>query len=498
MPKISKIKGNIITLAGKANYKQGEMFKISYKTNGYVLKASINEAQLLAIGDPSSIKINTLVTKVKNKTDNIDIYDSYFGKIISPFGEILHGPTTKKKAKKLGSSSLNNESPKVLERTKLVKPLHTGILAIDTMIPIGKGQRELIIGDRSTGKTAITLSTIISQKDSNTKVIYVSIGQKRNSNIFIYNSLLEHKALDNAIIMFANPDSSAEQYLAPKIGMAMAEALAYKGEDVLIIFDDLTKHANVYREIALSIGKSPGREAYPTDIFYEHSSLLERAGKFDSKRNNGSITALPIVETVQGDIASIIPSNIISITDGQIFTNTEQFNNGNYPAIDIALSVSRTGSSVQSPRIKEASKSLKADYAKLSEIKKFSEMAIDVTPELGKKIEQWEGIKNLIIQYGYKGYTEELTILLIELYKNGALGRLIEPKNFILILKGFISQSEIAQNAIKAIQDKKIEYKKLQKIIKTLFVPLAKAASGIYGDVFSSQEIEAFKVKGAI
>ncbi|GFS14438.1 ATP synthase subunit alpha [Elysia marginata] len=170
--------------------------------------------------------------------------------------------------------------------------------------------------------------------------------------------------------------------------MAMAEALAYKGEDVLIIFDDLTKHANVYREIALSIGKSPGREAYPTDIFYEHSSLLERAGKFDSSRKNGSITALPIVETVQGDIASIIPSNIISITDGQIFTNTEQFNNGNYPAIDIPLSVSRTGSSVQSPRIKEASKTLKADYAKLSEIKKFSEMAIEVTPELDKKIEQ--------------------------------------------------------------------------------------------------------------
>ncbi|MCK5946002.1 MAG: F0F1 ATP synthase subunit alpha, partial [Mycoplasmataceae bacterium] len=367
------------------------------------------------------------------------------------------------------------------------------LLVVDTMIPIGKGQRELIIGDRNTGKTTIALNAIINQKDKKTKVIYVAIGQKRNSVIQSYNILKENDSMDDSIIIFANPDSSAEQFLAPNIGMAMAEAIAYKGYDVLIVFDDLTKHANVYREVSLSIGRNPGREAYPTDIFYQHSSLLERAGSFNKKYNNGTITALPIVETVQGDIASLIPSNVISITDGQIFTSHDMFNNGEYPAIDVQLSVSRTGSSVQSKMIKRISKSMKAEHAKLFEIKKFAEMSIDVSDDLSKKIEQWNGLNNILLQFGYVGYSKEMIVVLIEMFKAGAMGRLISPRDFSLVIQNFMLEDEVGKIIASKINSGKITKVELKKAIEEIFTPLALAASGEEGTLFSAKEVEAMK-----
>ncbi|MCK5789038.1 MAG: ATP F0F1 synthase subunit alpha, partial [Chlamydiia bacterium] len=320
MPKISKIKDNIVTISGEYKYKQDQYFKLSSNSKGFVLSATPNEAQLLVIGNPSELKMNTEVSPTSD-TSAIEVHEHYFGKIITPIGDVVHPTNNNKESKIFGKGDLESKTPSILDRVPLNRPLNTGLLVVDTMIPIGKGQRELIIGDRNTGKTTIALNAIINQNDKKTKVIYVAIGQKRNSVIQSYNILKENNSIDDTIIIFANPDSSAEQFLAPKIGMAMAEAIAYQGYDVLIVFDDLTKHANVYREVSLSIGRNPGREAYPTDIFYQHSSLLERAGSFNNKYKNGTITALPIVETVQGDIASLIPSNVISITDGQIFTS---------------------------------------------------------------------------------------------------------------------------------------------------------------------------------
>ena len=360
------------------------------------------------------------------------------------------------------------------------------------MIPIGKGQRELIIGDRTTGKTSIALSTIINQRKKGVKCIYVAIGQKRNSVISFYNTLEENDALDNVIGIFANPDSSAQQYLSPTIGMAMAEALAYKGEDVLIVIDDLTKHANVYREISLSIGRNPGREAYPTDIFFQHSSLLERSGNFSKNFGSGSITCLPIVETVQGDLASLIPSNIISITDGQIFTDSDAFNKGLFPAINIQLSVSRTGSSIQSKEVREASKNLKSDHAMLSEIKKFADMSIDISESLIKKIEKWDGINNMLVQYGYLGYTRNMIILLIIMFKKGMLGKLKESPEFSNAFRWLCKNDKIAKNILKNISSNKNE--KLDKQIEIVFGSLADVASGIYGGLFSKKEFN--KMKG--
>ena len=494
MPKVLKIQDNIVTLTGEYKYKQDQYFKLSENTKGFVLSASETDAKLLVIGDPSEIKVNTTVT-LTDDTSKVNVYKHYFGKIISPFGKVIHPISSKVITKTIiGVGDLETKTPSILERVPLDKPLDTGTFAIDTLIPLGLGQRELIIGDRNTGKTTLAINTIINQKDNNVKTIYVAIGQKRSSIVATYNTLKENDALKDAIIIFSNPDSASEQLLAPKIGIAMAEALAHKGQDVLIVFDDLSKHASVYRGVSLSIGRSPGREAYPTDIFFKHSSLLEKAGKFNKKKyNGGSITALPIVETVQGDIASLIPSNVISITDGQIFTSAQMFNKGELPAINISLSVSRTGSSVQSKMIRKASKNLMSDYSMLSEIKKFSDMSIDISDELEKKLEKWSGLNNALLQYGNKPYSRSLIVIMIELYRAGALGRIIEPKKFSLVLRHFIETDKVAERIAKEIEGGNISDNKLKNAMNGLFIPLAKTASGVYGNLFSKKEIEDLK-----
>ncbi len=491
MPKISRIKDNIVTLSGKYKYTMDQYWKLSKNTKGFVLSASETGAKLLVVGDPGEIKVNDSVTLSKDNHE-VSVYKHQFGKVISPFGEVLHPVSKVKTTGKtpFAKGSLETPSVPILDREPLDEPLNTGMLAIDTMIPVGKGQRELIIGDRNTGKTTIAVNTIINQKGTDVKTIYVAIGQKRSSIISTYNTLVKNDAMDNAIIIFSNPDSAAQQFLAAKIGMAMAQAIAFKGEDVLIVFDDLTKHSNVYREVSLSIGRSPGREAHPTDIFFQHASLLEKAGKFNKKYKNGTITALPIVETIQGDLASLIPSNVISITDGQIFTSANMFNNGKFPAIDIKLSVSRTGSAVQSKIIRNASKSLKADYTKLFEIQKFSDMSIDVSKELEMKIEKWNGLNSALLQFGNEGHSKATMVIILELYRYGALGKLEKPKIFSNIIRNFIKTDKVAKKVAKKIESGKITKKELDDAVKGIFIPLAKTASGESGNLFSRKEIE--------
>lgn len=451
MAKIKQIKDNIITVEGKEKFKLYQFFQLSKDVQGFVLSAKDNEAKLLVNGSTINLKMDSEVSAIADK--DIEVKSSYFGKIITPSGEIVHSESEDKEPSKvLGKSTLFNSAPAIIDRKGIDAAYDTGILAIDTMIPIGRGQRELIIGDRVTGKSTIALNAIINSAKT-TKTIYVAIGQKKTNVIQAFKTLHENKASESTIIIYANPDSAAEQFLAPMIGAAMAEALAYKGEDVVVIFDDLTKHANVYREISLSIDRNPGREAYPNDIFYIHSRLLERGGRFNEFFNNGSITMLPIVETVESDIASLIPSNIISITDGQIFTNTEKFNKGEFPAIDVQMSVSRTGSVAQSKILRFASKGLKADHARFDEIRKFSEMSIDISDDLSKQISKSKQLDKILLQYGNVGYSREVMVALIFMYKTGILEGDFSMRELSHVLKLYLSGSPVGKSIKKQLNE---------------------------------------------
>lgn len=494
MPKITKIIDNYVTLTGKYSYTQDDAFRLSDKALGIIMTAEQNKADLLVVGDPSSIIINEDV-KFKVDYKKVRVYKHQFGKIINIAGKILfpEGVVVDENEQPAWSGEISNFSPSIFDRKKVKSPLETGIMAIDTMIPIGKGQRELIIGDRGTGKSSIAISTIINQRNTGVKSIYVSIGQKRSNIANLYETLKKHDALDNTIIMYANADSAAEQYIIPKIAMAMAEAMAYAGEDVLVVLDDLTKHANICREIALSVGRTPGREAYPTDIFYQHSYLLEKAGHFGDKYNNGSITALPIVETVGEDVASLIPSNIISITDGQIFTSNSMFQLGVIPAINIPMSVSRTGTIVQSNIVKHFSKHFKSDYSRLHEIQKYLELATEESSDdLVKQVEKFNGMKNMLIQHGFSGYTREMMYILSRLYELGALGRINDPKEFGEIFSSFCRKDIAAKKVITMIETLQPR-DKIENAIQTVFIPFAKVLSGIQGDTYSLGEIESYR-----
>lgn len=499
MPKVSKIKDNIIILKGDYNYEQDQMFKLSKKANGVVISATKNIAHLLVIGDPTSIKIQTEAHIIPSFLKEIEVYQKYFGSIISPWGDILGPQIIYKKqlikeSKKIGEGTLDNEPPFLLDRIRLYKPLLTGMTIIDLMIPLGHGQRELIIGDRKTGKTTIALNTIINQKNNNIKTIYVAIGQKTNAISHLYKILEKHKSTDNVIVIYANPDSPAEQMFAPKVGMAMAEALAYQGEDVLVIFDDLSKHANIYREISLSIGKNPGREAYPPDIFHNHAKLLERAGHFNGKYQNGSITCLPIVETIQNDIASLIPSNIISITDGQIFTSADLFNSGFYPAIDIGLSVSRTGSSVQTFQNKWISKGLKTAYSDLWETKKFADMSVDIADELKAKVEDWTAINNLLMQFGFVGYSSAQMEILIALFNLKVLDKIVNPLDFTTAFLRFCQSDLGAKKIINSLDNNLFKsFEAFIEAIQIVFIPFIHLASGFKSEAISQEEYSAWK-----
>ncbi len=489
MAKIIQIRDSIVTVQGKDKFKLFQFFQISKETTGFVLSARGDEAKILVNGTTVNLKMNSEVHAIADK--DIEIKSNYFGKIIDPSGEIVHSFDSKKEESKiLGKSTLFHSAPSIIDRKGIDSPLDTGMLSIDTMIPIGRGQRELIIGDRVTGKSTIALNAIINSAKT-IKTIYVSIGQKKTNVIQAYETLRAYGAEENTIIIYANPDSASEQFLAPMVGVAMAEGLAFQGEDVLVVLDDLTKHANVYREISLSIDRNPGREAYPNDIFYIHSKLLERGGKFNEYFNNGSITMLPIVETVESDIASLIPSNIISITDGQIFTDTEKFNRGEFPAVNIQLSVSRTGSIAQSQILRLASKGLRSDHARYDEIRKYSEMSIDISDELSVQIKQSKGLDQIMQQYGNIGYSREVMVMLIFLYKSGKVDGKFQMREFVYVLDRFMSASPTGKSLRKQLSEFNSENEaRLEQYTVIAGNALVEAMEGIYGRGFSLNEIK--------
>lgn len=401
--KIIAISDGIATVSGLYDTQLGELLKFPKNTYGMALSLEEDLIGVILLGEYSHLNENDKVLRTKEIV-RVPVGDKLLGRIVNSLGQAIDGKSV---IKENNTREIERVALGIMTRQSVDQPLETGILAIDAMIPIGKGQRELIIGDRKTGKTAIAIDAIINQKGKNVKCVYVSIGQKNSSLAIITQKLIDADALKYTTIVAANSsESDAMQYIAPYASIAIAEEWMEKGEDVLIIFDDLSKHAVAYRSLSLLLRRPPGREAYPGDVFYIHSRLLERSARLNKKYGGGSITALPIIETQAGDISSYIPTNVISITDGQIFLMTDAFNSGQRPAVDSGFSVSRVGSAAQTKLIKKVAASLKLQLANYGEIKAFSEFSSDLDQETKTILENGEKIMAFLKQKQYYPYNQ--------------------------------------------------------------------------------------------
>ena len=371
----------IATVYGLDKAMLSELLIFPHDVYGMVMNLNEDSVGVILFGNDYLIEEGDIVKRT-NRVVEVPVGDNLLGRVVNSLGQAIDGLG---KIKYTKTRPIERIAPGVMNRKSVDTPLQTGIKAIDTMIPIGLGQRELIIGDRQTGKTAIAIDTIINQKDKNVLCVYVAIGQKNSTVAQIVEKLKEHDALKYTCIVSATASELAPlQYLAPYAGVSIAEEWMEQGKDVLIVYDDLSKHAVAYRTLSLLLKRSPGREAYPGDVFYLHSRLLERACRLNKENGGGSITALPIIETQAGDISAYIPTNVISITDGQIFLMSELFNSGQRPAIDSGLSVSRVGSAAQYKCIKQTSKALKIELASYNELQAFAKFGSDVD-EVTKK-----------------------------------------------------------------------------------------------------------------
>ena len=365
----------IVTVYGIDHAMYGEIVAFENGVKGMVQDVRQNEIGIILFGRDTGIKEGTKVVRTKKKA-GIPVGDAFVGRVINALGEPIDGNGD---VKEDDYRPIEQEAPGIIDRQSVDTPMETGILSIDSMFPIGRGQRELIIGDRQTGKTSIATDTIINQRGKDVICIYVAIGQKASTVAKIVNTLKKHDAMDYSIVVSSTAsDPASLQYIAPYAGTAMAEYFMHKGKDVLIVYDDLSKHAVAYRAISLLLERSPGREAYPGDVFYLHSRLLERSSHLSDKLGGGSITALPIIETQAGDVSAYIPTNVISITDGQIFLESNLFNAGMRPAVNVGLSVSRVGGAAQTKAMKKASGSIRIDLAQYREMEVFTQFASDL------------------------------------------------------------------------------------------------------------------------
>ena len=373
----------------------GEIVTLETGLKGMVQDIKENEISCILFGDDSEIKQGTKVCRTGKKA-GIPVGEGYIGRIVDALGAPIDG---KGEIKADGYRPVENEAPGIVERKSVSVPLETGILSIDSMFPIGRGQRELIIGDRQTGKTSIATDTIINQKGKDVICIYVAIGQKASTVARLVNDLKAHDALDYTTVFCSTASECAPlQYIVPYSATALAEYFMYQGKDVLIVYDDLSKHAVAYRAISLLLGRSPGREAYPGDVFYLHSRLLERSSRLSEEAGGGSITALPIIETQAGDVSAYIPTNVISITDGQIFLESNLFNYGMRPAVNVGLSVSRVGGAAQTKAMKKASGSIRIDLAQYREMEVFTQFASDLDDATKAQLTHGKALMELLKQ----------------------------------------------------------------------------------------------------
>mgnify|MGYP001000544977 CR=1 FL=1 len=385
----------IATIYGIEHAMYGEIVAFENGVKGMVQDVRQNEIGIILFGRDTGIKEGTKVVRTKKKA-GIPVGDAFVGRVINALGEPIDGNGD---VKEDDYRPIEQEAPGIIDRQSVDTPMETGILSIDSMFPIGRGQRELIIGDRQTGKTSIATDTIINQRGKDVICIYVAIGQKASTVAKIVNTLKKHDAMDYSIVVSSTAsDPASLQYIAPYAGTAMAEYFMHKGKDVLIVYDDLSKHAVAYRAISLLLERSPGREAYPGDVFYLHSRLLERSSHLSDKLGGGSITALPIIETQAGDVSAYIPTNVISITDGQIFLESNLFNAGMRPAVNVGLSVSRVGGAAQTKAMKKASGSIRIDLAQYREMEVFTQFASDLDDATKAQLQHGKALMELLKQ----------------------------------------------------------------------------------------------------
>lgn len=385
----------IVTIYGIDNAMYGEIVVFENGIKGMVQDIRRTEIGCILFGKDTGIKEGTKVTRT-GKRAGVPVGEEFLGRIINALGAPIDGKGAIKEADYM---PVEQEAPSIADRQSVNEPLQTGILSIDSMFPIGKGQRELIIGDRQTGKTSIALDTIINQRGKDVVCIYVAIGQKASTVAKIVSTLEKNDAMDYTIIVASTASDPAPlQYIAPYAGTSMAEYFMHKGKDVLIVYDDLSKHAVAYRTLSLLLGRSPGREAYPGDVFYLHSRLLERSSKLKDSLGGGSITALPIIETQEGDVSAYIPTNVISITDGQIFLESDLFFSGMRPAVNVGLSVSRVGGAAQTKAMKKATGTVRIDLAQFREMEVFTQFSSDLDENTKEQLTYGKGLMELLKQ----------------------------------------------------------------------------------------------------
>ena len=389
------ISDGITTVYGIVHAMYGEIVIFETGVKGMVQDIRRNEIGVILLGKDTGIKEGTKVTRTGKKA-GIPVGDAYLGRVVDALGAPIDG---KGDIPSDGYRPIEQEAPGIIDRKSVSVPLETGILAIDSMFPIGRGQRELIIGDRQTGKTSIATDTIINQKGKDVICIYVAIGQKASTIAKIVSTLTKNDAMDYSIVVSATASDSAPlQYIAPYSGTALAEYFMHKGKDVLIVYDDLSKHAVAYRALSLLLERSPGREAYPGDVFYLHSRLLERSSRLSDELGGGSITALPIIETQAGDVSAYIPTNVISITDGQIFLESDLFFAGMRPAVNVGLSVSRVGGAAQTKAMKKVAGSIRIDLAQFREMEVFTQFSSDLDAATKEQLQYGKGLMELLKQ----------------------------------------------------------------------------------------------------
>lgn len=385
----------IVTIYGIDNAMYGEIVVFENGIKGMVQDIRRTEIGCILFGKDTGIKEGTKVTRT-GKRAGVPVGEEFLGRIINALGAPIDGKGAIKEADYM---PVEQEAPSIADRQSVNEPLQTGILSIDSMFPIGKGQRELIIGDRQTGKTSIALDTIINQRGKDVVCIYVAIGQKASTVAKIVSTLEKNDAMDYTIIVASTASDPAPlQYIAPYAGTSMAEYFMHKGKDVLIVYDDLSKHAVAYRTLSLLLGRSPGREAYPGDVFYLHSRLLEHSSKLKDSLGGGSITALPIIETQAGDVSAYIPTNVISITDGQIFLESDLFFSGMRPAVNVGLSVSRVGGAAQTKAMKKATGTVRIDLAQFREMEVFTQFSSDLDENTKEQLTYGKGLMELLKQ----------------------------------------------------------------------------------------------------
>ena len=400
----------IATISGLEDAEYGEILLFECGIKGMILDLKEDEIGCVIFGDESEITEGSMVRRTK-KVAGIPVGEAFMGRVINALGEPVDGksPITQE-----DYYPIENPAPGIIDRQPVNRPMETGLLSIDSMFPIGRGQRELIIGDRQTGKTAIALDTILNQKGKGVVCIYVAIGQKASSVAQLAENLRKHGAMDYTIIVNATAsDSATLQYIAPYSGCAMGEFFMNHGKDVLIVYDDLSKHAVAYRTLSLLLERSPGREAYPGDVFYLHSRLLERSAHLSDALGGGSMTALPIVETQAGDVSAYIPTNIISITDGQIFLESDLFHSGQRPAVNVGLSVSRVGGAAQTKAMKKATGAIRLDLAQYREMEVFMQFSSDLDEATKKQLRYGQGLMRLLRQKQYNPYKQHEQVILL-------------------------------------------------------------------------------------